>query len=188
MATDPIRDKEQLKELADYWLERGNVRNYTLIVLGVCTALRIGDLLRITWDDVFDEDREKFRTHISVIEQKTGKQRIIALNLKALQALDLLILERRGIYLFASNRKDRKAISRVQAWRIIKASANAVKASGCIACHSLRKALGYHAWQNGVSPVVIMDIYGHTSYEITKRYLGVSQDDLDKVYLDTTLF
>ena len=56
MVTEPIRDKKQLKELAGYWLKRGNLRNYTLIVVGVCTALRIGDLLNMEWQDVYDEE------------------------------------------------------------------------------------------------------------------------------------
>jgi|GEM_PF-5598624 len=41
--TEPIRNKKQLQKLAGYWLRRGNLRKHTLIVLGVCTALRISD-------------------------------------------------------------------------------------------------------------------------------------------------
>ena len=78
--TEPIRSKKDLNDLANFWLKRGNLRNYTLIILGVCTALRIGDLLRLKWDDVYDSTRGEFRTHIILYERKTGKQKIIALN------------------------------------------------------------------------------------------------------------
>jgi len=187
-ATEPIRDKKQLKELAEYWKRQGNYRNYALIVLGVCTALRISDLLRLCWNDVYDTERGAFHSHITLTEQKTRKHKIIALNKQAVKALQLLFPHRRGIYIFSNNRKEEKAISRVQAWRIIKAAAKAVGLTGRIACHSLRKTAGYHAWKAGVLPVLLMDIFNHSSFSITRRYLGILQDDIDKVYLNMAVF
>ena len=187
-ASEPIRDKNKLRQLAGYYLQRGQLRNYTLIILGVHTALRIGDLLRLSWNDVYDFERGEFRTHISVSEKKTGKQKIIAVNRQAVAALRLLLTRKRGTYIFANNRGNAAPISRVQAWRIIRAAAEAVGLSSRISCHSLRKTFGYHAWVTGTSPVVLMDIYNHTSYEITRRYLGVSQDDRDKVYMGMAFF
>ena len=186
--TEPIRDKGKLRQLAGYYLQRGHLRNYALIVMGVCTALRIGDLLRLEWPDVYDERAGAFRTHIAVTESKTGKHKTIALNRQAVAALRLLLPHRRGVYLFANNRKEPAPISRVQAWRIVKAAADAVGLMGRVACHSLRKTFGYHAWIAGTSPVVLMDIFNHSSYEVTRRYLGVSQDDRDKVYMALSLF
>ncbi len=78
-ATEPIRDKNQLKSLADYYLHRGWIRNYTLIIMGVYTALRISDLFRLRWSDVYDKQRQDFRPHITVTEHKTGKIKTIAL-------------------------------------------------------------------------------------------------------------
>ena len=187
-ATEPIRQKKQVRELAGYWLKRGNPRNYALIVLGVCTALRIGDLLRLGWIDVYDEDGKAFRSHITLTEKKTGKHKSIALNKQALGALALMLPHRRGSFLFPSNRKEDKAISRVQAWRIVREAAEAIKLTGRIACHSLRKTFGYFAWKSGAPPVLLMDIFNHSSFDVTKRYLGISQDDRDKVYLQTALF
>lgn len=187
-ATQPIRDKKQLKALSDYYLKKGQIRNYALIVMGVYTALRISDLLRLRWSDVYDEECQRFRTHITITEKKTGKNKTIALNKQALSALRQYYPHRRSEFIFASNRKDGRAISRIQAWRIIHTAVVAVGVDGKISCHSLRKTWGYHAWSSGdVSPVVIMEIYNHSSYAVTKRYLGVNQDDIDKAYQNLEL-
>ena len=187
-AADPIRDPKELYQLADYWLKRGKYRNYVQIVLGAHTALRISDLLRLTWNDVYNEERAEFRTHLNLTEKKTGKQKSIALNQKAITALRLYLPHRQGTYIFASNRKEDKAISRIQAWRVIHIAAKAIQAVGRIACHSLRKTFGYFAWKMGIMPVMLMDIFNHSSFEITRRYLGITQDDRDEVYLEMAMF
>jgi len=187
-AAEPIRDKKQLQQLAGYWLSRGNLRNYTLIVLGVCTALRTGDLLRLTWNDVYCEEQGKFRSHITLTERKTGKSKIVALSKHAIKALRMYFPFRRGEFIFSNNRSGGKAISRVQAWRIVKAAAESIDAAGHITAYSLRKTFGYLAWKSGVLPAVLMDIFNHSSYEVTRRYLGISQDDRDKVYLGLVMF
>ena len=117
-ATEPIRDKKQLKALADYFLKRGQLRNHALIVVGACTALRISDLLQLKWSDVYDQERNAFRLHVTLTEKKTGKSKTIALNKQAIAALTLYFPHRRGTFIFASNRKEDRAISRVQAWRL----------------------------------------------------------------------
>lgn len=73
--TEPIRNKQQLKALAEYFLKCGQLRNYVLIVMGTCTALRISDLLRLKWSDVYDDERQDFYAHVTLTEQKTGKKR-----------------------------------------------------------------------------------------------------------------
>lgn len=84
-------------------------------------------------------------------------------------------------YLFPHSNKN-EPISRVQAFRIIKKVAAYYNIPGVICCHSLRKTFGYHAWQQGVQPAMLVSIYNHSSYEVTKRYLGIEQDDRDKIF------
>jgi len=72
-ATEPIRDKKQLKSLANYFLTRGQLRNHVLIVMGTCTALRISDLLCLKWSDVYEEERHDFRKHVALTEKRPVK-------------------------------------------------------------------------------------------------------------------
>ena len=186
--TQPIRKKNQVRELAAYYLQKGQLRNYVLIVLGVNTALRISDILRLTWDDVYDYDNSRIRAHICITEQKTRKSKILALNKSVKNALTLLAGEsaNRGRALI-NNPKTNKPISRIQAYRIIRSASEALKYQGRVSCHSLRKTFGYHVWKSGVSPAVIMEIYNHNSLAVTRRYLGITQDEKDAVYLNLDL-
>lgn len=187
--TEPIRNKKQLKQLADYFLKRGKLRNYALIVVGACTVLRISDLLALKWQDVYNTEKDEIYTHITVTEKKTGKSRTIALSNQAIAALRACLPYRKGEFIFSSNRKVDKAISRVQAWRIIRAAADALGITGKISCHSLRKTWGYHACiSQKVPPAIIMEIYNHSSFVTTRRYLGITQDELDAAYLAIELF
>ena len=182
--TQPIRNKQKVREISTYYLKKGHLRNYVLIVLGLHTALRICDLLRLTWDDVYDFERGRVRTTFELVEKKTNKSKIIALNNKAISALTLYAAQaaKSGNALIL-NTITGKSISRIQAYRLIRAAAEALAFEERVSCHSLRKTFGYHAWKGGASPAVIMDIYNHSSLAVTRRYLGVSQDDKNKVYL-----
>ena len=186
--TEPIRNTDDLRAMSEYFLNRSEYRNNALLVVGVHTALRITDLLSLKWSDVYDEKRGDFRLHIVLLEGKTDKSKMIALNDEAVEALKLCLPGRSSPYIFAS-RRGGGPLSRSQAWRIIKDAATAVGVPGTIACHSLRKTWGYQAWTSkAVSPVVITKIYNHSSYEVTKRYLGIEQDELDEAYRAMKLF
>ena len=90
-------------------------------------------------------------------------------------------------YLFPSPRKTGSPLSRYQAYRIVRKAAEAVGIEDVIRCHSLRKTFGYHAWKMGTPPALLMEIYNHSSFQITKHYLGIEQDDKDAVFRDIQL-
>ena len=182
--TQSIRKKAHVRRLAAYYLKRGQLRNHLLIVLGLFTALRISDILRLKWEDVYDFERGAVRESLQIMEKKTGKFKLIALNKDVVSALRLFAANNaeKGGFLIL-NPLSRKAISRIQAYRVIRAAGEALKLESRVSCHSLRKTFGYHAFMYGASSVVLMDIYNHSSFDVTKRYIGVTQDDKDAVYL-----
>lgn len=87
--TQPIRDKDELKNfIAYYEAAHPNIRNYTMIILGLYTALRISDVLNLKWKDVYYFEKDCFLDHLLIHEQKTGKVNEIALNSHVIKALD----------------------------------------------------------------------------------------------------
>jgi hypothetical protein len=158
--------------------------------MGLNTALRITDILNLKWENIYNFRTGKFLIHLTVIEKKTQKTNMIALN-EALREILSLYFETTAPsaeqYLFVSRNGINQPLSRSQAFRIIKKAAVSAGMLQNISCHSLRKTFGYHAWQQGVPPVLLMEIYNHSSYQITKRYLGIEQDDKDKVFLNMNL-
>ncbi|MCM1535740.1 MAG: tyrosine-type recombinase/integrase [Clostridium sp.] len=191
--TQPIRDPEKLLEFKEYYgTLHPNTRNYALCILCLNTALRITDVLHLKWGDIYDFSKETFHSHIMVTEKKTGKRNMIALNRTVKESFGFYMASLSSApsfqtYLFPSRKGQNQPLSRYQAFRIIKEAARDVGLNEHISCHSLRKTFGYYAWQQGIPPALLMNIYNHSSYQITKRYLGIEQDDKDNVFMNIAL-
>ena len=189
--SQPIRDTQDLTALREFYLkDEPNMRNYVLICLGVNSALRISDLLELKWKDVYNFKDENFKKHLITYEKKTGKETWIAINENARNGLQEYMKFLKKIsgedYIF-KGKNNGGHLSRSQAFLIIKHAAGELNLENGISCHSMRKTFGYYAWKCGTPPAVLMDIYNHSSYEITKRYLGIKQDDKDSVFLNVNL-
>lgn len=184
--TQPIRDRKVLQDFKNYYLyEEYNPRNYALIVIGLNTALRISDILHIKWEMVFSSKPLCFKSHIIVKEEKTGKENRIFLNPEVERVLTYYYEfsdKKLTGYILQGKNGSSSPLSRCQAYRIIKRAAERVGLEDIIRCHSLRKTFGYHAWKQGTPPALLMSIFNHSSYQITKRYLCIEQDDKDEVF------
>ena len=187
----PIRKGEDLQRFKEYFQSKSpNKRNYLLVITGLNTALRISDILNLRWGDVYDFKRQRYREHLDILEQKTDKASLVFINRnmkKALMDYKDDIEKKQGRispdqFLFESSSHKGRPISRVQAFRIIKEDADACNLEGVISCHSLRKTFGYHAWRQGIMPALLMNIYNHSSFQVTVRYLGIEQDDRDNIF------
>jgi site-specific recombinase XerD len=156
--------------------------------MGIYTALRISDLLSLKWGHVYNFKTNSFVSHLCVTEQKTKKNRKIALNINVITALELYFSVLKNcngeMFIFPSNRKwTTKPLSRTQAYRIICSVVAELGIKENITPHSMRKVIGYQSWKEGVPLPLISEIYKHSSERVTKLYLGINQDEIDKVYL-----
>lgn len=162
-------------------------KNYTyslLIALGSFWGLRISDLRALRWCDILNKDE------ISVIEQKTGKRRNIAISpqlqrhisdcFKALSPLSETspcFLSQMGTVL---------TIQRING--VFKELKNKYKLPiSNFSTHSMRKSFGRQvvamAGENSEMALIkLSEIFGHSSTAITRRYLGLRQQEISEVY------
>jgi len=188
---EPIKDKKQLENMKRY-LKGNNLRDWLLFVLGINSGLRISDLLKLTIEDVAGQDR------ISIKETKTGKTKDFPLSDNCKKAVNEYLKSTNittGV-LFPSRKANGSgntgAISRQQAYDIINKGAVEVgiitKNNGVsIGTHTLRKTFGYHAYQSGFSIELIQKLLNHSAPSVTLRYIGITKQELDKVYIDLNL-
>ena len=74
-----------------------------------------------------------------------------------------------------------KPISRQRAWGVLKTVADFVGVDD-LGCHSMRKTFGYHYYKKTKDIALLQNIFNHSSSAITLRYIGITDDLLDKAY------
>jgi len=188
----PIRDVKKINAMKKNLLgdQENGLRNHLLFVLGINSGLRISDLLRMKIGDVWDE-RKGVKGFIVMREKKTGKAKQFPINKNSekamLQYIESLKTVDLNQYLFKSRKGENSSISRVQAWEILNNAAKDVGINEKIGTHSLRKTFGYHAYQAGTDLTLLQNIFNHSAPSVTLRYIGITQDDMDNVYVNLNL-
>nr|WP_309099081.1 site-specific integrase [Fredinandcohnia onubensis] len=172
----PIRDKELIQQIKKY-LKRRSERNYVLFLFGINTGLRISDILSLRVKDVQGWS-------IYLKEGKTGKPKEVKMPKELKRAVrEYTKGKHKGDFLFESREKDKrgrpKAISRGMAYIILQEIAEEFGLER-IGCHSLRKTYGYHFYDQTKDVAVLQEMLNHSDPEITMRYIGITQDKLNK--------
>lgn len=171
---EPIRKKTDLTRVKNL-LKKQSQRNLLLFLMGINTGLRISDILKLQVRDI------KGKTMFYIREQKTKKYKKIIIPRKMKIVLDKYIA---GLgldeYLFQSRKGCNKPISRVQAYRIIHSACKAVALKENIGTHTLRKTFGYHFYKKTKDIALLQNILNHSSPRVTLRYIGHTQDLIDK--------
>jgi len=183
---EPIRDKKQLDNMKRY-LKEHNLRDYLLFVLGINSGLRISDLLHLQVEDV------KGQSRIRIHEQKTGKLKDFPLGDSSKKAIAAYLQQTHNTCgsLFPSRKKTGSqgsgTISRQQAYTIINQAARTVGIKSPIGTHTLRKTFGYWAYKSGYDLSQIQHLLNHASPQLTLRYIGITQEELDQIYINLNL-
>lgn len=183
----PIKDKRKIEAMKKV-LKADRLRDYTLFTLGINSGLRISDLLSLTVEDV-TTDKGAVRDRIAVRESKTGKTKDFPVGPSARKAIKEYIDDSSlaGSSPLFPSRKGTKSIGREQAYRILNDAARAVGIKDKIGTHTLRKTFAYHAYQSGHDLSMIQKLLNHSAPSVTLRYIGITQEEMDEVYLSLNL-
>jgi integrase len=176
--TDAVKSTEQAATVKKLLTmnAKGNELYADIWTFGIQVALRISDLLSITFEDC-QGDR------LTITESKTGKVRQIALTATA----KAVIARRRAAnpthtFLFevSSNRAKGKAVSRVAVAVAFKAVGDEMKIT--LGTHSMRKTLGWAMYNGGLKVEEVCKVLGHSNPATTMLYLGITQSEIDASY------
>lgn len=183
-------DWDEAMSLVARLREDDRYRDALLVGAGCFLGMRISDLLSLRWMDILNKDS------FSIREQKTGKVRAFRVN----PALSELVSEAweaegpgdEGLYVFRSwAREDEGHISRQRAWQILKEIKDSygIRSAKTVSTHTLRKTFGRRVWlqecrkgRGEQALLLLCAVFGHSSVEITKRYLGIRQEEILSVY------
>lgn len=162
----------------------GNYKMSLLIAIGCFWGLRISDILALRWNQILDVDE------FTIQEKKTGKNRTIRINSQLKKHIaecydkinpigmnaPILVSQKGTIYTIQRINVILKEIKSKYRLKIKNFS-----------CHSLRKTFGRQVYnQNSenaeLALVKLMELFNHCSVAITKRYLGLRQEELLNTY------
>lgn len=147
----------------------------TLIAVGSYTGLRISDIQTLRW--------EQLQPMLQLNERKTGKPRTIHLHTDLLLFLaqvksELQPIEGELIYGLSLQYTNRK----------LKCLSRAYKLDIQFSTHSFRKTFGRRIWsKNDYSEkalILLGQVFNHSSVAITKRYLGIREQEIQDIYLN----
>ncbi len=171
-------------------LERDKEFKFLLLIsIGTMTGMRVGDVLQLRWQDVLNKKK------IRIQEGKTSKLREIPIS----EDLERIIIKCHDELKVSSeselmflNKYKTKAI-RIQ-WVNVKLKRLFLKyglPTKGVSSHLFRKTLGRAVWaNNGYSEAALVklsELFGHSSIAITRRYLGLQQEEIDDLYLGLKL-
>lgn len=183
-----LKNPKVIKRVQSY-LKINNYPAYILFLIGFTTGYRGGDLVELTVLDL----REAIASgKLIVMEHKTEKTRkvphprVVYLGDKVINILKEFIKDKEDAeYVYSSRSgkgkgKYRKNVLRSTLGKEFKKAVNACGITNVsVGTHTPRKSYGYFQYlEHNKDIYFVQELFGHSSPQVTKRYIGIDDDDL----------
>jgi integrase len=145
------------------------------IIIAINTGLRCSDVLKLTYEDLKKDT-------ITLVEGKTNKHRTIAINDKIKELVHKFGKDKTGSPFITQ----KGTIITIQHLNVMLKMLLKEKCLN-VSSHSMRKTFGRRVYFNNNESekalLYLMDLYNHSSLMMTKKYLGIRQEELNNIYL-----
>lgn len=175
---EPIRNKSDLRKVEKILSQ--NPRDLLMFTIGTNCGLRISDILALNVEDV------RGKNYIQMTEKKTGKFKKFPINAKLKPMFEKFTKDKiSDDPLFMTKFQNR--LNRVSAYYIIKNACKQAHLSETFGTHTLRKTFGYHHYKKYKDIAMLQKIFNHSSPEVTLRYIGIEQEQINESYTNFIL-
>jgi integrase len=164
-------------------------RDRAIVVLGIRTGLRIGELVALKIEDVWDGVRPRERVYLARKNAK-GQNRgtSIILHPQAGAAIEKWISMRKTAsgsdWLFPSQKSSLRPLGTKSAWAILHPVLIAAGVNGMRGTHVLRKSFALNVFRSTGNDLFRLSIaMRHTSPLTTLSYLSFRQEEIDRAIL-----
>ena len=191
MEVGAIKEIKKINKIKKLLENENKIKELALFTLGLNSALRISDLLKLKWANMMENDGKTFKKYVELVEGKTSKYKKFAINENIKSSLKKLMKDydiNLDDFIFKSDSNrvsgSNKAWSRQYAYTFLNKYAVQANVKGNIGTHTLRKTFGYFAYESGVDISLLVRIFNHSSQAITLKYIGITEEEIDAVYLN----
>ena len=177
---EPIRDKNDIQRIVEYFNNNDKRKYAVLFLLGINSGLRVSDLLGFKVKDVLNQSSIKLR------EQKTGKYKLFPLKDELQKMLNDFCKNRNPNEWLFVGRHNLK-LDRIIVYKTFVNACKELNINANVGTHTMRKTFGYHHYKQFHDIALLQTIFNHYSPVVTKRYIGITQDEINESYLNLNL-
>ena len=184
-AVDPLENSIQIHLVETFLRKHYSDTVGDCWCLGLQLTLRISDLLRLAYRDVKTRAGQKV---ILLSEDKTGKEKLMTLNKKAVRLIEARRRQNPShIYIFQSTSQNLtsmtpRPITREYISRALAEAGRQPDIDLPLSSHTMRKTRALAVYRATNDLALVQKLLNHASQETTLRYLGLTQKVVQETY------
>lgn len=176
----PLRTLQEIEDMKWSLSRYCTERDRFMFTFGINTGLRVSDIVPLRVKDV------RGKSHVIMKEQKTGKIRKVTIPVQLRQDVETYTEKMEPDQFMFESRKGTGHISPTQAYRALVKAGKMIDRDD-IGTHTMRKTFGYMYYRKTKDLTFLQEIFNHSAPSITKRYIGIIQDEIDATLHDFSL-